>query len=58
VEEAVVTLLEGGVWEEALRIAYLHRRADLIETHLKPSLVEGLMHIHVHWKGHTELFPP
>lgn len=44
-EEAVVTLLEGGVWEEAVRIAYLHRRADLIETHLKPSLVEGLMHI-------------
>lgn len=37
----MVTLLEGGVWEEALRIAHLHRRTDLIETHLKPSLLEG-----------------
>ena len=41
VEEAIVTLLEGSVWEEALRLVYFHQRVDLLETHLKPSLLEA-----------------
>ena len=41
VEEAIVTLLEGSAWEEALRLIYFHRRMDLLETHLKPSLLEA-----------------
>ena len=40
-EEAIVTLLEGGSWEEALRLIHFHRRTDLLETHLKPSLLEA-----------------
>ena len=65
-----MTLIEGNVWEEAMRIvshlhtrpegmeqahslvvttvrfvispqAYLHGRSDLIETHLKPGLLEA-----------------
>lgn len=41
VEEAVVSLLEGALWEEALRLLHLHLRCDLIETHLLPGLVEA-----------------
>ena len=41
VEEAIVALLEGNVWEEALRLVYFHQRMDLLETHLKPSLLEA-----------------
>ena len=40
-EEAIVILLEGGSWEEALRLIHFHRRIDLLETHLKPSLLEA-----------------
>ena len=40
-EEAIVTLLEGSSWEEALRLIHFHRRTDLLETHLKPSLLEA-----------------
>ena len=41
IEEAIVTLLEGYAWEEALRLIYFHRRTDLLETNLKPSLLEA-----------------
>ena len=41
IEEAIVTLLEGNSWEEALRLIYFHNRTDLLETHLKPSLLEA-----------------
>ena len=41
VEEAIVTLLEGSGWEEALRLIYFHQRTDLLETHLKPSLLDA-----------------
>ncbi|CAI8000180.1 Elongator complex protein 1, partial [Geodia barretti] len=41
VEEAMVTLLEGGLWDEALRIVHLHGRRDLIETHFRPQLLES-----------------
>ena len=40
-EETIVTLLEGSSWEEALRLIHFHRRTDLLETHLKPSLLEA-----------------
>ena len=41
IEEAIVTLLEGNSWEEALRLIYFFHRTDLLETHLKPSLLEA-----------------
>jgi elongator complex protein 1 len=40
----VVALLEGGVWAEALRIACLRGRTDLVETHLLPQLLESHRH--------------
>ncbi|XP_071794308.1 elongator complex protein 1-like isoform X2 [Asterias amurensis] len=39
-EEAVSVLIDGGHWEEALRLMYKHKREDIIETNLKPALVE------------------
>jgi len=39
-EEAVVSLIEGHSWFEALRFIELHKRPDLIETHFKPALLE------------------
>ena len=44
VEEAMVTLLEGGLWAESLRVVYLHNRRDLIETHFRPQLIESQLH--------------
>ena len=41
VEEAVVALLEGSLWAESLRLLHLHKRCDLVETHLLPALVEA-----------------
>lgn len=41
VEEAMVALLEGSLWEESLRLLHLRQRCDLIETHLFPALVEA-----------------
>lgn len=41
VEEAMVALLEGSLWEESLRLLHLHQRCDLIETHLLPALLEA-----------------
>lgn len=41
VEEVVDCLLKGSLWKEAERISYTHDRSDLIETHVKPGLVEG-----------------
>ena len=41
VEEGVVSLLEGSLWEEALRLLHLRQRCDLIETHLIPGLLEA-----------------
>lgn len=42
IEEVVDCLLKGSAWKEAERISYTHDRSDLIETHVKPGLVEGL----------------
>ncbi|KAI7891979.1 IKI3 family-domain-containing protein [Mucor mucedo] len=41
IEEVVDCLLKGSLWKEAERISYTHDRSDLIETHVKPGLVEG-----------------
>ncbi|EDL91691.1 inhibitor of kappa light polypeptide enhancer in B-cells, kinase complex-associated protein, isoform CRA_b [Rattus norvegicus] len=39
-EEAVLLLLEGSAWEEALRLVYKYDRVDIIETSVKPSILE------------------
>ncbi|KAM6980821.1 elongator complex protein 1 [Aplochiton taeniatus] len=39
-EEAISALITGAVWEEALRLAYMYDRRDIIETNLKPALLE------------------
>ncbi|CAB1337316.1 unnamed protein product, partial [Coregonus sp. 'balchen'] len=40
-EEAISALVTGAVWEEALRLVYLYNRQDIIETNLKPALLEA-----------------
>ncbi|XP_014637538.1 PREDICTED: elongator complex protein 1 isoform X1 [Ceratotherium simum simum] len=40
-EEAVLLLLEGAAWEEALRLVYKYNRLDIIETNVKPSILEA-----------------
>jgi len=40
-EEAVLLLLEGAAWEEALRLVYKYNRPDIIETNIKPSILEA-----------------
>ncbi|KAL0974256.1 hypothetical protein UPYG_G00217790 [Umbra pygmaea] len=40
-EEAISALIAGAVWEEALRLVYLYNRQDIIETNLKPALLEA-----------------
>uniref|UniRef100_A0A665V896 Elongator complex protein 1 n=1 Tax=Echeneis naucrates TaxID=173247 RepID=A0A665V896_ECHNA len=39
-EEAILALITGAVWEEALRLTYMHNRQDITETNLKPALLE------------------
>ncbi|XP_052006172.1 elongator complex protein 1 [Xyrauchen texanus] len=39
-EEAISALIEGAAWEEALRLIYFYNRQDIIETNLKPALLE------------------
>jgi elongator complex protein 1 len=41
IEEAVDCLIKGNHWQEAIRVSYVHQRPDLIETHVKPGLLEG-----------------
>ncbi|KAI8385764.1 IKI3 family-domain-containing protein [Blakeslea trispora] len=45
IEEVVDCLLKGRSWKEAERISYTYNRTDLIETHVKPGLVEGYTQI-------------
>uniref|UniRef100_A0A8D1MM46 Elongator complex protein 1 n=1 Tax=Sus scrofa TaxID=9823 RepID=A0A8D1MM46_PIG len=40
-EEAVLLLLEGAAWEEALRLVHKYNRPDIIETNVKPSILEA-----------------
>nr|XP_020449669.1 elongator complex protein 1 isoform X2 [Monopterus albus] len=41
-EEAILALITGAFWEEALRLIYLHNRQDITETNLKPALTEAV----------------
>ncbi|KAB1279958.1 Elongator complex protein 1 [Camelus dromedarius] len=40
-EEAILLLLEGAAWEEALRLVHKYNRPDIIETNVKPSILEA-----------------
>ncbi|XP_054667124.1 elongator complex protein 1 isoform X2 [Grus americana] len=40
-EEAVVLLLEGALWEEALRLIHKYGRLDILETNFKPAILEA-----------------
>ncbi|XP_062281741.1 elongator complex protein 1 [Scomber scombrus] len=40
-EEAILALINGAVWEEALRLIYMHNRQDITETNLKPALLDA-----------------
>ncbi|XP_067172655.1 elongator complex protein 1 isoform X4 [Apteryx mantelli] len=40
-EEAVLLLLEGALWEEALRLIHKYGRLDILETNFKPAIQEG-----------------
>lgn len=44
IEESIVCLIEGCLWEEALRMMYKHNRTDFIETNLKSALIETYEH--------------
>ncbi|KAJ7423147.1 putative elongator complex protein 1 [Willisornis vidua] len=39
-EEAVLLLLEGALWEDALRLIHKYGRLDILETNLKPAILE------------------
>ncbi|NXI22503.1 ELP1 protein, partial [Sterrhoptilus dennistouni] len=40
-EEAVLLLLKGALWEEALRLIHKYGRLDILETNLKPAILEA-----------------
>ncbi|XP_014675329.1 PREDICTED: elongator complex protein 1-like, partial [Priapulus caudatus] len=40
VEEAIVELIDGCLWDEALRLMHLHNHTDIIETDLQPHVLE------------------
>ncbi|NXD05323.1 ELP1 protein, partial [Certhia familiaris] len=40
-EEAVLLLLEGALWDEALRLIHKYGRLDILETNLKPAILEA-----------------
>uniref|UniRef100_A0A6I8QWU7 Elongator complex protein 1 n=1 Tax=Xenopus tropicalis TaxID=8364 RepID=A0A6I8QWU7_XENTR len=40
-EEAILLLLDGAHWEEALRLIYKYKRLDILETNLKPALLDA-----------------
>ncbi|NWV00667.1 ELP1 protein, partial [Upupa epops] len=40
-EEAVFQLLEGALWEEALRLIHKYGRLDILETNFKPAILEA-----------------
>ncbi|KAI8061443.1 IKI3 family-domain-containing protein [Gongronella butleri] len=45
IEEAIDCFLKGSLWHEATRLAYTHDREDLVETHIKPALIDGYTHL-------------
>ncbi|CAG8662518.1 21729_t:CDS:10 [Cetraspora pellucida] len=40
-EESIILLNKGHHWAESIRISYMYNRTDLIETNVKPSVIEG-----------------
>ncbi|XP_057276715.1 elongator complex protein 1 isoform X3 [Pezoporus wallicus] len=40
-EEALLLLLEGALWEEALRLIHKYGRLDILETNFKPAILEA-----------------
>ncbi|CAG8480292.1 12289_t:CDS:10 [Ambispora gerdemannii] len=44
-EDAISLLGKSYMWDEATRICYLKNRVDLVETHVKPSVLEGYKHL-------------
>ncbi|KAM8847725.1 elongator complex protein 1 [Synchiropus picturatus] len=42
-EEAILALITGAAWEEALRLIHMHDRQDISETNLKPALLEAVV---------------
>ncbi|CAG8837735.1 5097_t:CDS:2, partial [Racocetra persica] len=40
-EESIILLNKGHYWAESIRISYMYNRTDLIETNIKPSVIEG-----------------
>ncbi|ORX62126.1 IkappaB kinase complex, IKAP component [Hesseltinella vesiculosa] len=44
-EEAIDCLLKGSHWQEATRLAYTHNRVDVMDTHVKPALIDGYTHM-------------
>ncbi|CAG8467741.1 8600_t:CDS:10 [Gigaspora rosea] len=40
-EESIILLNKGRYWTESIRISHMYKRTDLIETNIKPSVIEG-----------------
>uniref|UniRef100_A0A8C8RGH4 Elongator complex protein 1 n=1 Tax=Pelusios castaneus TaxID=367368 RepID=A0A8C8RGH4_9SAUR len=40
-EEAVLLLLEGTAWEEALRLIHKYSRLDILETNFQPAILQA-----------------
>ncbi|KAM3939198.1 elongator complex protein 1 [Leptodactylus fuscus] len=40
-EEAIILLLEGALWEDSLRLIHKYKRFDIIETNVKPTIIEA-----------------
>lgn len=55
-EEAVLQLLEGAAWEEALRLVYKYSRLDIIETSIKPSVLEAHKNYMAFLNSQTDTF--
>ncbi|XP_037351049.1 elongator complex protein 1 [Talpa occidentalis] len=55
-EEAVLLLLEGAAWEEALRLVHKYNRLDIIETNIKPSVLEAQKNYMVFLDSQTAVF--
>lgn len=58
-EEAIVTLIDGGFWDESLRLMYKYNRTDFIESNLKDAIVaafdsqmESLKSFHADFNRH------
>ncbi|XP_053318021.1 elongator complex protein 1 [Spea bombifrons] len=55
-EEAIMLLLEGAHWEEALRLIHKYGRFDILETNLKPALLDAQRNHMLFLDGQKSLF--